>query len=61
MYSSDGDSFINFEVNLEKNLITFKFNESILNITTITDLDLFKIYTLLNNPKVNVEKLFDNK
>ena len=61
VYSSDGDSFINFEVNLEKNVITFEFNESLASIPTITDLDLFKIYTVLNNPKINVEKLFDNK
>ena len=61
VYAVDGNSFVDFEINNEKNLITFDFDKSLLNIQTITDLELFKIYTLLNNPKINIENLFDNK
>lgn len=61
VYAVDGNSFVDFEINNEKNLITFDFDQSLLNIQTITDLELFKIYTLLNNPKINIENLFDNK
>lgn len=61
VYSAEGNSFVDFEVNNEKNIITFDFDDYLLDIITVTDLDLFKIYTLLNNSKINIENLFDNK
>lgn len=61
VYSIDGNSFVDFEINNDENLITFDFDESLLNIQTITDLDLFKIYTILTNPKIDINNLFDNK
>ena len=54
VYAVDGNSFVDFEINNEKNLITFDFDQSLLNIQTITDLELFKIYTLLNLSLIHI-------
>ena len=61
VYSADGNSFVDFEINTEKNNIMFEFDDALLNIQTVTDLELFKIYNLLSNPKINIDNLFENK
>ena len=61
VYSADGSTFVDFEINTKKNNITFEFDDALLNIQTITNLELFKIYNLLNNPKINIANLFENK
>ena len=60
IYSTNGDSFLDFNINSETNSITFEYDKYLLELETITDLDLFKMYTLLSNPKINIEKLFDD-
>ena len=60
VYSAEGNSFVDFEVNNEKNLITFDFDNDLLAIQTITDLDLFKIYTILINLIENLKNYLFN-
>jgi hypothetical protein len=60
IYSTDGENFLDFSINSEDNSISFEYNESLLKMEMITDLDLFKMYTLLSNPKINIKNLFDD-
>ena len=60
VYSANGATFVDFEINTKENNITFEFDDTLLNIQTITNLELFKIYNLLNNPKINIANLFEN-
>ena len=62
IYSLDGENFLDFSINSEENTITFEYDESLLRMQMITDLDLFKIFTILSNQKININNLFeDNK
>ena len=60
IYSLDGENFLDFSINSEENTITFEYDESLLRMQMITDLDLFKIFTILSNQKININNLFDD-
>ena len=47
VYSVNGESFINFDLDLSKNNITFDYSIELKDLETITDFELFKIYNIL--------------
>lgn len=59
IYSNNGMNFLDFEINSDTDIISFEYDEKLLELETITDLDLFKIHTLLNNPKIDIQNLFN--
>tara|TARA_Y100000389_G_scaffold121993_1_gene119411 strand:+ start:1227 stop:2045 length:819 start_codon:yes stop_codon:yes gene_type:complete len=59
IYSNNGINFLDFEINSDTDIISFEYDEKLLELETITDLDLFKIHTLLNNPKIDIQNLFN--
>ena len=58
IYSKNGEYFFDFELDTINNKLAFNNSSDFLNIETITDLELFKIYTLLNN--INIDLSFEN-
>ena len=44
VYSVNGESFINFDLDLSKNNITFDYSIELKDLETITDFELFKQY-----------------
>ena len=61
VYSANGESFINFDLDLSKNSITFDYSMELKDLETITDFELFKIYNILTNQdKVDIQNIEKN-
>ena len=61
VYSVNGESFINFDLDLSKNNITFDYSIELKDLETITDFELFKIYNILTNQdKVDIQNIKKN-
>ena len=58
IYSKNGEYFFDFELDTINNKLSFNNSSDFSNIETITDLELFKIYTLLNN--IDIDLSFEN-
>ncbi len=58
IYSKNGEYYFDFELDTINNKLAFNNSSDFLNIETITDLELFKIYTLLNN--IDIDLSFEN-
>ena len=48
IYSKNGEYFFDFEIDAENNKILFNNTSVINDMETVTDLELFKVYTLIN-------------
>ena len=59
IYSKNGEYFFDFEIDTENNKILFNNTSVINDMETITDLELFKVYTLINiiNLDLNIDTL----
>ncbi len=55
IYSKNGEYFFDFDLDSENNKITFYNSDDIFDIETITDLELFKVYTLFNIIDLNID------
>ena len=61
VYSVNGDSFINFDLDLSKNSIAFDYSMELKDLETITDFELFKIYNILTSQdKVDIKNIKKN-
>ncbi len=61
VYSANGESFINFDLDLSKNSITFDYSVELKDLETITDFELFKIYNILTSQdKVDIKNIKKN-
>ena len=61
VYSSNGESFINFDLDLSKNNITFDYSIELKDLETITDFELFKIYNILiSQDKIYIKNINKN-
>ena len=62
IYSKNGEYFFDFEIDTENNKILFNNTSVINDMETITDLELFKVYTLINiiNLDLNIDTLTKN-
>ena len=61
VYSVNGESFINFDLDLSKNNITFDYSIELKDIETITDFELFKIYNILiSQDKIYIKNINKN-
>ncbi len=61
VYSANGESFINFDLDLPKNRITFDYSMELKDLETITDFELFKIYNILiSQDKVDIQNIKKN-
>ena len=62
IYSKNGEYFFDFEIDTENNKILFNNTSVINDMETITDLELFKVYTLINiiNLELNIDTLTKN-
>ena len=61
VYSVNGESFINFDLDLSKNNITFDYSIELKDLETITDFELFKIYNILTSQdKVDIKNIKKN-
>ena len=61
VYSANGESFINFDLDLSKNSITFDYSMELKDLETITDFELFKIYNILiSQDKVDIQNIKKN-
>ena len=61
VYSVNGESFINFDLDLSKNNITFDYSIELKDLETITDFELFKIYNILiNQDKIYIKNINKN-
>ncbi len=58
IYFQNGEYLFDFELDSINNKVVFNNSTEFYNLETITDLELFKIYTLLNN--IDVELTFKN-
>ena len=58
IFSINGEYYFDFELDTTNNKVTFNNSEEIYNLETITDLELFKIYTLLNS--IDIDLTFEN-
>ncbi len=58
IFSINGEYYFDFELDTTNNKIVFNNSEEIYNFETITDLELFKIYTLLNS--IDIDLTFEN-
>jgi hypothetical protein len=54
IYSKNGEYFFDFDLDTINNKISFNNSNEFHNLETITDLELFKIYTLLNTIDINM-------
>ena len=55
IFSKNGDYFLDFDLNIENNKISFNSSTDIFEIETITDLELFKIYTVINTIDIDID------
>ena len=61
VYSVNGESFINFDLDLSNNNITFDYSIELKNLETITDFELFKIYNILiSQDKIYIKNINKN-
>ena len=62
IYSKNGEYFFDFEIDAENNKILFNNTSVINDMETVTDLELFKVYTLINiiNLDLNIGTLTKN-
>ena len=62
IYSKNGEYFFDFDIDAENNKILFNNTSVINDMETITDLELFKVYTLINiiNLELNIDTLTKN-
>ena len=61
VYSANGESFINFDLDLSRNSITFDYSMELKDLETITDFELFKIYNILTSQdKVDIQNIKKN-
>lgn len=62
IYSKNGEYFFDFDIDAENNKILFNNTSVINDMETITDLELFKVYTLINiiNLDLNIDTLTKN-
>ena len=62
IYSKNGEYFFDFDIDAENNKILFNNTSVINDLETVTDLELFKIYTLINiiNLDLNIDTLTKN-
>ena len=62
IYSKNGEYFFDFEIDTENNKILFNNTSVINDMETVTDLELFKVYTLINiiNLDLNIDTLTKN-
>ncbi len=58
IFSINGEYYFDFELDTTNNKVIFNNSEEINNFETITDLELFKIYTLLNS--IDIDVTFEN-
>ena len=61
IFSKNGDYFLDFDLNIENNKISFNSSTDIFEIETITDLELFKIYTVINTIDIDIDFDTTNK
>ena len=59
IYSKNGEYFFDFDIDAENNKILFNNTSVINDMETVTDLELFKVYTLINiiNLDLNIDTL----
>ena len=55
IFSKNGDYFLDFNLDIENNKISFNSSTDIFEIETITDLELFKIYTIINTIDIDID------
>ena len=55
IYSKNGDYFFDFDLDTENNKISFTNSTEIFDIETITDLELFKVYILINTIDIELD------
>ncbi len=55
IFSKNGDYFLDFDLDIENNKISFNSSTDIFEIETITDLELFKIYTIINTIDIHID------
>ncbi len=55
IYSKNGEYFFDFDLDNENNTISFYNSADIFDIETITDLELFKVYTLFNTIDIDID------
>ena len=62
IYSKNGEYFFDFDIDTENNKIIFNNTSVINDMETVTDLELFKVYTLINiiNLDLNIDTLTKN-
>ena len=62
IYSKNGEYFFDFDIDAENNKIHFNNTSVINDMETVTDLELFKVYTLINiiNLDLNIDTLTKN-
>ena len=62
IYSKNGEYFFDFDIDAENNKILFNNTSVINDLETVTDLELFKVYTLINiiNLDLNIDTLTKN-
>ena len=62
IYSKNGEYFFDFDIDAENNKILFNNTSVINDMETVTDLELFKVYTLINiiNLDLNIDNLTKN-
>ena len=62
IYSKNGEYFFDFEIDAENNKILFNNTSVINDMETVTDLELFKVYTLINiiNLDLSIDTLTKN-
>ena len=62
IYSKNGEYFFDFDIDAENNKILFNNTSVINDMETVTDLELFKVYTLINiiNLDLNIDTLRKN-
>ena len=57
IYSKNGEYFFDFDIDIDSNKISFNNATAINDMETLTDLELFKVYTLINT--INLDLDFD--
>ena len=58
VYSVNGENFIDFDIDLTKNIVSFDYSVELKDLETITDFELFKIYNLMiSKDKININNI----
>tara|TARA_X000001036_G_scaffold86564_2_gene78628 strand:- start:2311 stop:3165 length:855 start_codon:yes stop_codon:yes gene_type:complete len=58
VYSVNGENFIDFDIDLTKNIVSFDYSVELKDLETITDFELFKIYNLMiSKDKINISNI----